>query len=172
MKTLSSVVVLCLVGWSGVAGAVTVEVRGPTCNLNATVNNSCTDDTHGALDIGNVPCGTTEMRGMLVGSFYWNVVSGQTNCQNYPVTAANYVFAKGSNGYIFYQYHHNHSVNSYSRTCDRCILGQVGATGQVYGAHVHAQYNQNSTRLTGWYSGYVTCGSRASCYDIMGYVTM
>jgi hypothetical protein len=170
---LMTAVTLCITGWAG--AAVAAEARGPIWDdVNAKVTHttyySCNSANafHGSLDIGNGTCSVWSMRGMLVGSYYWNVVSGQSNCQPYPVTAANYAYVNGASGYRFFQYHHNHNANSYSRTCDRCPLGLVGATGQAYGAHVHAQHNQNSTILTGWYSGYVTCGSKSSGNHVMG----
>ena len=177
MKTLYSAVVLCLVGWAGVAEAVTVEVRSPiwddtNCRVNHTTYYSCSGDYHGALDFSNGTCGTWSQRAMLVGSFYHNVISGNSNCEPTPMTAANYVYVAGSNGYIFYQYHHNHNASSYSRSCDRCALGLVGATGQAYGAHVHVQYNQNSTKLTAWYQGYVTCGAKCGANIVVGYITL
>jgi hypothetical protein len=166
--------VALVVGWAGAAAAV--EARGPIWDdLNARVTHttyySCNSANafHGSLDIGNGTCSTWNMRGMLVGSFYWNVVSAYSNCVNSPQTPANYTYVNGASGYRFFQYHHNHNVSSASKTCDRCALGLVGATGQAYGAHVHAQNNQNSTILTAWYSGYVTCGSKSSGNHIMGY---
>ena len=171
-KTLYTALALGIIG--GSSAAVAAEARGPIWDdvagkVGHTTYYSCSGDYHAALDISNGTCSVWSMRAMLVGSFYWNVISGQTNCQNYPVTAANYTYVAGSNGYIFYQYHHNHNANSYSRSCDRCALGLVGATGQAYGAHVHAQSNQNSTKLTAWYSGYATCGTKSNGNTIMGY---
>ena len=174
-KTLSVALALCIAGWAGVAGAV--EARSPiwddmACKVPHTTYYSCSGDYHGAVDFSNGTCGTWNMHGMLVGSFYWNVVSQYSNCEPTPMTPANYVYVNGSNGYRFYQYHHNHNATSYSRSCDRCALGLVGATGQADGAHVHAQNNQNSTKLTAWYAGYVTCSSKCGSGYLVGYPRM
>jgi hypothetical protein len=168
---LSAAMALLTVGWAGVAAAV--EARGPICDdVNTVVVCDSGGSLSGFLDISNGTCGVWNMHGMLVGSFFWNVSSAcGSNCAS-TQTCANYVWANGSNGYRFYQYHHNHSAHSYSRTCDRCALGLVGSTGFSYGAHVHVQHNQYSTKLTGWYSGYVTCGSKAGCSYTIGYPRM
>jgi hypothetical protein len=171
-KALYLTLALGIAGWAGVAAAV--EARGPIWDdvggkVGHTTYYYCNGDYHGALDISNGTCSVWSMRGMLVGTYYWNVVTGYSNCVNSPQTAANYTYVAGSSGYIFYQYHHNHNANSYSRSCDRCALGLVGATGNAYGAHVHGQSNQNSTKLTAWYSGYATCGTKSNGNTVMGY---
>lgn len=175
-KSLYLAMALCIAGWAGTASAV--QAVGPICDENARVTHTTyygcntANGYHGSLDIGNATCGSWNMRGMLVGSYYWRVVSSYSNCASTPQTPANYAYVIGANGYIFYQYHHNHNVSSYTRTCDRCALGLVGATGNAYGAHAHAQLNYNGTIQTAWYSGYVTCGSKGGCNYTMGYPRM
>jgi hypothetical protein len=168
-KKLYSAMVLCVVGWAGVAAAA--EARGPIWADDNTVTVAiCSGSEHvGAVDISNGTCSTWNMRAMLVGSFYWNVVSAYTNCLSTPQTPANYAYVNGMTGYRFYQYHHNHTASSYSRTCDRCALGLVGAAGQVYGARVHALNTQYNTVLTAWYAGYVTCEPKVGYIHIIGY---
>ena len=176
MRTLFKTVALGLAGWAGAASAV--QAVGPICTETARVVHAtysyCDPNwgPHSGLHISNNTCSVWNMRGMLVGSYRWNVVTGRTNCASTPQVAANYTYAAGANGYIFYQYHHNHNASSYTQTCDRCPLGLVGATGQAYGAHVHAQHNYNGTIQTAWYSGYVTCGSKGGCAYTMGYPRM
>jgi hypothetical protein len=97
-KMLYSAVVLCIAGWAGVAAAV--EARGPIWDdANTKVGHTtyyyCNGDYHGALDISNGTCSTWNMRGMLVGSYYWNVVSQYTNCASTPQNQANYDFVYG-----------------------------------------------------------------------------
>jgi hypothetical protein len=172
-KMLNAVMVLSLVGWVGVAGAGTVQARGPIWDdVNTTVSYPGCDgcSSHpGALSISNGTCSMWNMRAMLVGTFYWNVYGANSNCINTPQVPQNFVRVIGSNGYNFSQYHHNHSASSYSRSCDRCTLGLVGATGQAYGARVCAQNSYNTTVLTAWYSGYVTCGSKSNGTSVLGY---
>lgn len=176
-KSLYLALALGLVGWAGAASAQ-VQAVGPICDENARVGHTtyyyCDVNSgyHGALDVGNSTCSVWNMRGMLVGTYRWNVVSQYTNCASTPQTPPNYVYANGANGYSFYQFHHNHNASSFTQTCDRCALGLVGATGQAYGAHVHAEHRLNGTRQTAWYSGYVTCGSKGGCNYTMGYPRM
>lgn len=175
-KSLYLALAIATAGWASAASAV--QAVGPICDENAKVGHTtyyyCNSASgyHGSLDISNGTCSVWNMRGMLVGSYYWRVVSSYANCVNTPQTPANYAYVIGSNGYVFYQYHHNHNVSSYTRTCDRCALGLVGATGNAYGAHVHGQHNYNGTIHTAWYSGYVTCGSKGGCNYTMGYPRM
>jgi hypothetical protein len=163
-KTLSVALALCIAGWAG--AAVAVEARSPiwddtACKVTHTTYYSCSGDYHGAVDFSNGTCGVWSMRAMLVGSLYWNVYAGcNTSC------AAPGTWVNGSNGYSFYQYNFIANSNSYSRTCDRCALGLVGPK------EVHAQNTQNSTRLTAWYSGYVTCGAKCGSTYLLGYPRM
>jgi hypothetical protein len=164
-------VALCLVGWAGAEASV--QVKGPICDdANTVVICDGSSEPLGSLEIGNGTCGVWSMRGMLVGSFYWSVISQYSSCASTPQTPSNYTYVNGANGFRFYQYHHNHNASSYSRTCDRCALGLVGATGNVYIPHVHAVHTQNGTKLTSWYTGYVTCGSKAGCSYTLGYLRM
>ena len=169
-KILNVVMALSIVGWAAVAGAGTVQARGPIWDdVNAKVISGCDSTYPGALAISNNTCGVWHMHGMLVGSHYWRVSGANSNCVSTPQVPQNYVYVTGSNGYAFSQYHHNHSANSYSRTCDRCSLGLVGSTGNSYGGHVCAQNTLNGSTVTAWYSGYVTCGSKSNANTVMGY---
>jgi hypothetical protein len=154
-------------GVAEVAVAATYQARGPIWDdVNGKVTHTtyygCNANNayHGALDIGNGTCSVWNLRAMLVGTLYWNVHGNYTNCVNSPQVPQNYVEAVGYNLYTFGQYHHNNGASSSSKSCDRCVLGLVGATGQAYGAHVHAQNSYNRTAVTAWYNGYVTCPRR------------
>lgn len=161
--------------------AAAATAMGPVCNASAKVLSttyfSCTSGTHTALDIGGVPCGEP-LYAPLVGTYYYrltggcaNTCSGGTTCNG---GAGNYYVVTGVNGWDFRMLHANNGATAAtSKTCNRCSLGTVvGSTGGASTAHVHMDNRQYGTRKTAWYSGTVTCGSPASCTNVIGYPSL
>ncbi|HYO54045.1 peptidase M23 [Archangium sp.] len=181
LKKMMYATVALVTSWAGPAVAVSVPVYGPICDISTRVSSttyySCSGSSHTALDMGNGTCSEWNHRGMLGGSFYYvyfggcaNSCTGDGGCNG---GAGNYVRVAGSNGWDWRQLHINSNATSGSKTCDRCALGLVGATGSATHAHVHADNRQYGTRSTAWYTGYgTTCGSSAYCGDIIGYATL
>jgi hypothetical protein len=162
------------------AGAVTA--MGPVCNASAKVLSttyySCSGSTHTALDIGGVPCGEP-LYGPLVGTFTYRPYGGCANtCSGTNTScnggAGNYYVVTGASGWDFRMLHANNgSTAPVTKTCNRCLLGTtVGSTGSATTPHVHLDNRQYGTRKTAWYSGTVTCGSPASCTNVIGYPTL
>ena len=171
-KTMYSMLALCVVAWAGTASAA--QAVGPICDTNAVVRSTTyyfcdpARGEHKALDILNNTCGSWNERAMLVGSYYWNVKSSCASACN-GSSCGNWSIVVGSNGWNFGQHHMIANANSYSKTCDRCSMGLVGGTGAATAAHTHAENHQNGTLHTGWYTGYVNCGSSGYCGNTMGY---
>jgi hypothetical protein len=170
------VAVALMAGGSSATWAATAV--GPVCNSTAKVSSttymSCTGSTHSALDIGGLTCGEP-VRGPIVGNVYYRFYGGCANsCSGSTCNggAGNYYTVTGANGWDFRMFHLNADANSFSKTCDRCLLGTVGATGSSTGAHIHMDNRQYGTRSTAWYSGVVTCGSPAGCGSVIGYPTL
>lgn len=177
VKTMCRAAVVLVVGQAGTATAATA--MGPVCNTAAkvisTTYTTCTGANHSALDIGGVPCGEP-LYGPLVGNYYYRFYGGCSNlCSGSTCNggAGNYLVVTGANGWDFRILHANADANSFSKTCDRCRLGQVGGTGSATSAHVHLDNRQYGTRKTAWYSGAgTTCGSSGYCGNVIGYPTL
>src|SRR5262249_14376851 len=129
--------------------------RGPICDTAARVNSttyySCRSGYHNALDISNHTCNTSSHRAMIVGSRYYRYVGGRGRSR--PATscnggAGNYVVVTGGAGWDFRQLHIGSNASSYSKTCDRCVLGLISSTGQAYGAHSHSDNRRYGARMT------------------------
>jgi hypothetical protein len=180
LKKMMYAAVALMTSWAGPALAVEVPVYGPICDTTARVGSttyySCSGSSHTALDIFNSTCSEWNHRGMLGGSFYYKYYGGCANsCSGDGCNggAGNHVIVTGSNGWDWRQLHINSNANSFSKTCDRCALGLVGATGSATSAHVHADNRQYGTRSTAWYTkAGITCGSSAYCGNIIGYATL
>ena len=167
------------------ASAPAATANGPICDPNARVNSttyySCSGSSHTALDIANGTCSEWNHRAMLVGSYRYTLYGGCTNscgacsagasCCNGG--AGNYYVVSGSNGWDFRQLHSNTNASSKTQTCDRCILGLVGSTGNSTGAHSHSDNRQYGTRMTAWYTSVgTTCGSSGYCNNRVGTPTL
>jgi hypothetical protein len=111
---------------------------------------------HGALDIAGPrsTCGTRGVTTAVAQTKFW-VVRIRTSsrvCYGNGSGRENSATAAYSNGWAFRQFHFNKSGSSYSRSCDRCIVGTHGGTGRATGPHAHVQYDRYGTRSTSWYS--------------------
>ncbi|HZH16037.1 MAG TPA: peptidase M23 [Archangium sp.] len=180
VKRMLSAAVALAAGWSGSAAAITVPVYGPICDTAAKVTSttyySCNGSTHTALDIGNATCSEWNYRAMLGGNFNYNYYGGcAASCTGSTCNggAGNYYVVTGTNGWDFRQLHFNANASSGTKTCDRCALGLLGATGNATGPHTHADNRQYGTRKTSWYTTTgTTCGTSAYCGNIIGYATL
>ena len=182
MAALSAVAALFVV--PSALGAATFTARGPICDsttrVGSTTYYSCSGSIHTALDIGNQSCSEWNHRGMILGSVKYNLFGGcASNCANPPPNpncnggAGNYYVVNGTSGWQFRQLHFNTSGNTFTRTCDRCALGLVGATGHAFGAHSHSDNRQFGTRMSAWYTSVgTTCGSSGFCDRVVGRPTL
>lgn len=178
-KKLGLFTALAVAGWAAVSLAATAV--GPICDTAARVGSttyySCSGSTHTALDISNGTCSEWNHRAMLSGSYHYVFYGGcASNCSGGTTCnggAGNYYVVSGANGWDFRQLHSNANANSYTKTCDRCILGLIGSTGNSTGAHSHSDNRQYGTRKSAWYTSKgTTCGSSGYCSNTVGYPTL
>jgi hypothetical protein len=117
---------------------------------------------HGAVDLASGQCGYWGVTSGLVGSVSWNVIiqSTENSCVTGVPTQneARHVFADGTTYRIR---NFNRTASSYSRTCDRCELGNEGV-------HTHIQVDKNGTKDTSWYSSYTTKGEVVDTTETLG----
>ena len=177
-------VVALLAGLSGIAAAVQVNVYGPICDpaarITSTTYYNCAGATHTALDISGVgTCGVSNYHAALGGSYRYGFFGGCANsCSGCAAGccnggAGNYYVVTGASGWDFRQLHFNTSAASGTKTCDRCVLGLLGATGASTGVHAHLDNRQYGTRKSAWYTTVgTTCGSNADCGVRIGVVTL
>ncbi len=173
MKTgIHGLVVLCVTTWAGSAMAATAV--GPICDTAARV--VCPSGTqNGALEISNDTCSVWNHRAMLLGSYAYRYLGGCANsCAGGGCNggAGNYFTVAGRNGWEFRQLHFNANASTSSKTCDRCSLGLIGATGTASFAHSHSENRQYGTRKTAWIAGSASCGSTVSCSNAVGSPTL
>ncbi|HEX5746781.1 MAG TPA: peptidase M23 [Archangium sp.] len=181
---------LALVGAQ--AAAATVTAYGPSLQsgtyIKSTTYYFCNSSSHTALDIcvdttGNKTscgaCNATNVLSMLNGTYtYQLMISGcASDCDSTPTDcgggAGNYYQVTGSNGYDFRQLHINPNADMKTKTAARgAYLGWLGSTGSSTAPHVHADNRRSGTRLSAWYTGYVSCGSPATGSNAIGQVTL
>jgi hypothetical protein len=162
---------LCAAGWAGTVAAATAV--GPICDTAARVNCSPYTTPRTSLDISNGTCSEWNHRGMISGSVYYRYYGGCANtCLGDQCNggAGNYYVVTGSNGWDFRMLHISANANSYSKTCDRCALGLVGATGSATSAHSHSDNRQYGTRASSWITA--PCDGSGYCGNIVGYPTL
>jgi hypothetical protein len=107
-----------------------------------------------ALDILTDSCGYWGVSTAVVGSLSWNVIVRTTTnvCYGNGSGSQNEVKHTFANGYTFRQWHFLKSADSYSRTCDRCQIGDAGATGNATSARSHLALDKSGTPNTSWIS--------------------
>lgn len=167
-RALYGVIALCLGVWT--EGALAATAHAPTFG---TVD--CPYATpSGYLDISNMTCSEWNHRGMILGSVHYrytggcaNSCTGGTSCNG---GAGNYYVVTGANGWDFRQLFINASASSYSKTCDRCVLGLVGASGGATRSLARSDNRQYGTRKSAWMSPSLACGQTAP--TIVGYPTL
>jgi hypothetical protein len=174
-------VMMAAAAGSGLAtAATTTSANGPICDTAATAETaySCYGSDYKAVYISNRSCGEWLHRGMLVGSRYYQYYGGCANkCTSDSTScnggAGNYYVVRGTDGWDFRQFYVNSTASSYSKTCDGCALGMVGASGSATSGKVYSDNRQYGTRSSAWYTGVIpTCGGSGYCGNLIGYPTL
>ncbi|AKI98615.1 hypothetical protein ATI61_10615 [Archangium gephyra] len=164
-KTLAALAALALVPTA--AAALDVVAPHPGTVLTTTYYSSGT--FHGAVDIsGN--CNVDPIDLPLLGTRTWNFTIRTTGavCTGSGSGNHNAVSTTLSDGRVLRLWHFIKTASSYDKTCDRCQLGVVGATGAVTTAQTHIEVDKNGTNLTSWYSGYTVKGEFLDRGEIIG----
>lgn len=117
-----------------------------------------------AVDIYSGSCGYWGVDTAVVGSLSWDVTIRTTGlvCNGSGSGSQNEVKHVFADGATFRQWHFAKNAYSYDRTCDRCIIGDEGGTGNVTSALSHLQYDRSGTMLTGWLSPDLVDGQSVS----------
>ncbi len=154
-----------------VVTAHTVKAPHPG-TVTATTYYPSSGGTHKAIDIASGSgCNYWGVETGVVGSVYWNITIRAGYSCAYSGTGsgtqneARHVWADGAS---FRLWHFNKTANSYDRTCDRCQIGDEGATGNVRGVHTHVQQDKLGTNDTSWYQGYTTQGEYVDRTETLG----
>jgi hypothetical protein len=125
---------------------------------------------HGGVDISSGRCNYWGIYGGLLGSFYWNVTIRTTTLSCYGTGSGtqNEVNHPFADGLTLRQWHFIKTSDSYDRTCDRCVLGNEGGTGNVTGPHAHLQVDKYGTSDTSWLR--VVTGQVVTRGEAIGYL--
>ena len=125
---------------------------------------------HGAVDISSGRCNYWGVRVPLAGSRFWNVTIRTTSvaCFGSGSGTQNEVKHVLADGWVVRMWHFIKTADSYDRTCDRCQIGNEGATGSVSSAHTHIQVDKNGTLDTSWYSGHTVKGEVIDAGELLG----
>jgi hypothetical protein len=168
-RAIQGVVALCIGVSAG--NAVAVTARAP----HAGTVLCAYDSPSGYLDVGST-CSEWNHRGMLVGSWYYRYYGGCANSclggNSCNGGAGNYYVVTGSNGWDFRQFFLNTSASTYSKTCDGCSLGLVGASGSATSARSRSDNRQYGTRKSSWMSPTLSCGQSLYGTETVGYPTL
>jgi hypothetical protein len=157
-----------------VPAAVTAhEVRGTHPGTITATTTYPSGGTHRAVDIGaGGRCNYWGAETGVVGSVSWNVTirTSGVYCNGTGSGTQNEAKHLWENGYTFRQWHFIKTSDSFDRTCDRCQVGNIGATGNATGPHAHLQYDKLGTNDTSWYSGYTVYGEAVDRAETIGYL--
>ena len=151
-----------------VTAAPTIKSPFPG-TVTATTNYS-SGKFHGAVDISSGRCNYWGAETGLVGSVKWDVTVRTTgvHCSGTGSGTQNEAKHVLASGWTFRQWHFIKTSDSYDRTCDRCQVGNEGATGNSTGPHAHLQHDKAGTNDTSWYSGYTTKGEAVDRTETIG----
>jgi hypothetical protein len=164
-KTLAALASLALIPTA--AAALDVVAPHPGTVMATTYYSS--GSFHGAVDLsGN--CNVDTIEAPISGIRTWNFTIRTTGvvCSGGGSGNHNAVATTFSDGRVLRLWHFIKDSNSYDRTCDRCQIGVVGATGSLTGAHTHVQVDKAGTNITSWYSGYTVKGEFLDRGERMG----
>ncbi|HZI02400.1 MAG TPA: peptidase M23 [Archangium sp.] len=169
MRALYAVVALCLGVWT--EGALAATAGAPT---SGTIYCPYASPS-GFLDVATT-CSEWNHLGMIVGNVYYryyggcaNSCSGGTSCNG---GAGNYYVVTGASGWDFRQLFVNSNASSGSKTCDRCALGLIGASGSATRSLGRSENRQYGTRHSSWISPSLTCGQSVAGGQTVGYPTL
>ncbi|HYH96444.1 hypothetical protein [Hyalangium sp.] len=125
---------------------------------------------HGAVDVSSGTCSYWGVEAPIFGSLSWNLTVRSSGEICYGNGSGNHNEAKHvfADGWTFRVWHFIKTADSYDRTCDRCQVGDEGATGNVVGAHTHLQRDKNGTKDTSWYEGYTVDGETLDHNEVIG----
>ncbi len=146
------------------------EVRSP-CPGTVTTTTSYSDGSpHKAVDIAPGRCNYWGAETGLVGSVFWTVTIRTSGvvCNGNGSGNQNEARTTLPSGWAFRQWHFIKTADSRSRTCDRCQVGNIGATGNSTGPHAHLQRDRNGSLDTSWYR--VSKGQSVTRSTTIGYV--
>ena len=132
---------------------IAYEVRSPCPGTVTTTTYYSDGSPHKAVDIAPGSCNYWGAETGLVGSFRWTVTINTTGvvCEGNGSGNQNEAKTTFASGWSFRQWHFIKTSDSYTRTCDRCQVGNIGGTGHVTGPHAHLQRDKSGTLDTSWY---------------------
>jgi hypothetical protein len=168
-RTLAALAALALIP---AAATASYRVGSPIPGTVMSTNYIPSGSFHGALDISSGRCNYWGVDTGVVATLSWNVTIRTTGvvCYGSGSGTQNEVKHTFADGATFRIWHFIKTADSYDRTCDRCQVGNEGATGNVTGPHVHLQYDINGTNNTSWYSAYATKGEYLDRGETIGYI--
>jgi murein DD-endopeptidase MepM/ murein hydrolase activator NlpD len=169
MKTLTVLASLALIP----TAMAETRVGSPIAGTVTTTTYYLSGTFHGAVDISSGRCNQDPVFAPFAG--YWNVTIRTTGIVCSGNGSGNQNEAKHlfANGYAFRIWHFIKTADSYDRTCTTttgCVLGYVGATGNVTSPHVHLQMDNLGTYDTSWYSAYTVKGEYLDVGETVGYL--
>ena len=169
MKKKALAVILALAVPS-VAAAYSYTVKSPFPGTVTATTYYSSGTFHGAVDISSGRCNYWGVETGVMASLSWNVTvrTSGVYCNGTGSGTQNEAKHAFSNGKTFRLWHFIKTADSYDRTCNRCQVGNEGGTGNATGPHVHMQYDQSGSNLTGWYSGYTTKGEAVDRSETVG----
>jgi hypothetical protein len=168
-RTLAALACLALIP---AAATASYRVGSPIPGTVVGTTYSSSGSFHGALDISSGQCNYWGVETGVVGSLSWNFTIRTTGvvCSGTGSGTQNEVKHTFPDGYTFRIWHFIKTADSYDRTCDRCQVGNEGATGAATSPHVHLQYDKLGTLNTSWYSAYATKGEYLDRGETIGYI--
>lgn len=165
-KTLAVLAALALAP----AALAQTRVGSPIKGTVHSTTYTATGSFHGAVDISNGYCNLDPVLAPFAG--YWNITIRTTGVVCNGSGSGNQNEAKHTlaDSRVFRIWHFIKTAQSYDRTCDGCALGNVGATGNATGPHVHMQVDKFGTIETVWYASYTTKGEFLDVGETVGYL--
>ncbi|HYO51168.1 hypothetical protein [Archangium sp.] len=154
----------------GPTAMAAIRVASPISGTVPATTYTATGAFHGAVDVSTSRCNLDPVLAPFAG--FWDVTIRTTGVVCYGSGSGNQNEAKHTfaDGRVFRLWHFIATADSYDRTCDGCALGNVGATGNATGPHVHMQVDKLGTNDTTWYSGYTVKGEFLDVGETVGYL--
>jgi hypothetical protein len=107
-----------------------------------------------ALDIVATQCNYWGAGTGVAGTLSWDVTLRTTGliCSGNGSGNQNEVKHVFADGYVFRQWHFLKTADSFDKTCDRCLIGNIGATGNATDPHAHLLLDKYGSPVTSWIS--------------------